>query len=223
MVQSPKNKLILKKGDNSKTSPEKVRKERRSSWTVNLRSTMARHLMAVCVVCLLCADHLPCKQHFSDDGTEKLVPGPRGTLRNVRSLLDQQQYEPVVAAYDAVHRIVRRHAHHHHEEEDHEEEDVHTEGVSEAPTEFDRLIKGKMEQAMRKIFTEYGDPASMTMDVQGFERMVRQLGMIRLVQSGVAAPIDGSGSDATETTPQQVDSLKVSSVPVCELIHSKRK
>uniref|UniRef100_A0A182HMA8 Uncharacterized protein n=1 Tax=Anopheles arabiensis TaxID=7173 RepID=A0A182HMA8_ANOAR len=166
---------------------------------------MARHLMAVCVVCLLCADHLPCKQHFSDDGTEKLVPGPRGTLRNVRSLLDQQQYEPVVAAYDAVHRIVRRHAHHHHEEE---EEDVHTEGVSEAPTEFDRLIKGKMELAMRKIFTEYGDPASMTMDVQGFERMVRQLGMIRLVQSGVAAPIDGSGSDATETTPQQVDSLK---------------
>lgn len=25
---------------------------------------MARHLMAVCVVCLLCADHLPCHQHL---------------------------------------------------------------------------------------------------------------------------------------------------------------
>lgn len=24
---------------------------------------MARHIMAVCVVCLLCADHLPCQQH----------------------------------------------------------------------------------------------------------------------------------------------------------------
>lgn len=25
---------------------------------------MARHIMAVCVVCLLCADHLPCEQHL---------------------------------------------------------------------------------------------------------------------------------------------------------------
>lgn len=25
---------------------------------------MARHIMAVCVVCLLCADHLPCQEHI---------------------------------------------------------------------------------------------------------------------------------------------------------------
>uniref|UniRef100_A0A1I8N4E0 ZIP Zinc transporter n=1 Tax=Musca domestica TaxID=7370 RepID=A0A1I8N4E0_MUSDO len=31
---------------------------------------MARHIMAVCVVCLLCADHLPCEQHV-----ETLFPG----------------------------------------------------------------------------------------------------------------------------------------------------
>lgn len=36
---------------------------------------MARHLMAVCVVCLLCADHLPCKQHFEETtNTQGFIP-----------------------------------------------------------------------------------------------------------------------------------------------------
>lgn len=47
---------------------------------------MARHLMAVCVVCLLCADHLPCKQHFEETAnTQKFVPDPDGN-----SIADQR-------------------------------------------------------------------------------------------------------------------------------------
>uniref|UniRef100_A0A182K0Z9 Zinc transporter foi n=1 Tax=Anopheles christyi TaxID=43041 RepID=A0A182K0Z9_9DIPT len=181
---------------------------------------MARHFMAVCVVCLLCAEHVPCKQHFSDDGVVKSLNtvGGKEANRNVRSLFDPHQYEPAAPYEQAaasnqwsnsevVHRIVKRHHHHHHGEE---EEEAHTEAVSDTPTEFDRLMKGKMEQAMRKIFTEYGDPASMTMGVQGFERMVRQLGMFRLVQSEATSGhklVNSSGSNASES-PQEVDSFK---------------
>lgn len=47
---------------------------------------MARHLMAVCVVCLLCADHLPCKQHFEETtNTQSFIPN----LNSV-SLADQR-------------------------------------------------------------------------------------------------------------------------------------
>ncbi|XP_061398914.1 zinc transporter foi [Musca vetustissima] len=39
---------------------------------------MARHIMAVCVVCLLCADHLPCQQHI-----ETLFPGNVGSAASL--------------------------------------------------------------------------------------------------------------------------------------------
>uniref|UniRef100_A0A182PJW2 EF-hand domain-containing protein n=1 Tax=Anopheles epiroticus TaxID=199890 RepID=A0A182PJW2_9DIPT len=184
---------------------------------------MARHFMAVCVVCLLCADHVPCKQHFSDDGgAVKSFETTVGAKETSRSLLEHYQYEPA-AGYDdtpasyprnsngeVVHRIVKRHHHHHHGEEDEEE---HAEAANDTPTEFDRLMKGKMEQAMRKIFTEYGDPASMTMDVQGFERMVHQLGMFRLVQPGATSDgseirLESSGQTDPSESPVQVDSFK---------------
>ncbi|XP_050073849.1 zinc transporter foi [Anopheles maculipalpis] len=190
---------------------------------------MARHFMAVCVVCLLCADHVPCKQHFSDtDRSSKSsdTAGRSDTMREVRSLIGDLQYEPTTIAksYEALatagdwrnsdaHRIVKRHhSHHHNHHDDHDEEEQDTD---ETQTEFDRLMKDKMDQAMRKIFTEYGNPASMTMDVHGFERMMRQLGMFRLIPGAAATAdsehkvVDGSGGEAEASeSPVRIDSLK---------------
>ncbi|XP_035905945.1 zinc transporter foi [Anopheles stephensi] len=195
---------------------------------------MVRHFMAVCVVCLLCADHVPCKQHFSDtdDGKpSETAAGRSVTIRDLRPLIGYDltdianTYEVVPAGDDwwngrLDHRIVKRHHHphnhHHHDDHDDEEE----QSTDDTPTEFDRLMKDKMDQAMRKIFTEFGNPASMTMDVHGFERMMRQLGLVRLVSgaaTGDSEPrvLDGSGSgggggggsEASES-PVLVDSLK---------------
>ncbi|KAJ6643568.1 Zinc transporter foi [Pseudolycoriella hygida] len=47
---------------------------------------MARHLMAVCVVCLLCAEHLPCK-HVDDN-----VLSAKGLLENDNNRLVSQNY-----------------------------------------------------------------------------------------------------------------------------------
>uniref|UniRef100_A0A182S8G6 Zinc transporter foi n=1 Tax=Anopheles maculatus TaxID=74869 RepID=A0A182S8G6_9DIPT len=187
--------------------------------------------MAVCVVCLLCADHVPCKQHFSDShGSSKSseTAGRSDTIRDVRSLIDLP-YEPTIVAqsFEAispgedwrnsdVHRIVKRHHHHHHNHHDTDDDHDDEHDTDGTQTEFDRLMKDKMNQAMRKIFTEYGNPASMTMDVQGFERMVRQLGMFRLIPGATATGesdgnvLDGSGGDGSEASvsPVQIDSLK---------------
>ncbi|XP_052896968.1 zinc transporter foi [Anopheles moucheti] len=182
---------------------------------------MARHFMAVCVVCLLCADHVHCKQHFADDGSKSRDTAGRSdtTIRDVRSLIDLR-YEPVAntvtgfqatndhdwKSNDGSHRIMKRHAHHHHHHDDVEEKET----VGETQTEFDRLMKDKMDQAMRKIFTEYGNPALMTMDVQGFERMARQLGMFRLIPGVVTGDVGHTLQDITtsESPLQQEDPLK---------------
>ncbi|KAG4071166.1 hypothetical protein HA402_001156 [Bradysia odoriphaga] len=62
---------------------------------------MARHLMAVCVVCLLCAEHLPCK-HVDDN-----VMSSKKLLENDDSRLVNQNYMDISyltdkSSYDAV-------------------------------------------------------------------------------------------------------------------------
>lgn len=50
-----------------------------TQFEANTSIAMARHLMAVCVVCLLCADHLPCKQHFEETAsTQGFIPNLNG-------------------------------------------------------------------------------------------------------------------------------------------------
>ncbi|XP_059618191.1 zinc transporter foi [Phlebotomus argentipes] len=65
---------------------------------------MSRHLVAVCVVCLLCADHMPCKEHVADL-TQPELP----------SHISQD-------FHDAPRAVAKRHAaiHHHVEEEEHD-------------------------------------------------------------------------------------------------------
>ncbi|XP_058064574.1 zinc transporter foi-like isoform X2 [Anopheles bellator] len=149
---------------------------------------MARHIMAVCVVCLLCADHVPCKQHFIDDGSPNGVGGKvydRGAtfpgspkFTDQRRPLGDPSIEPAaITQQEAGHRLVKRHQHNHHDgEDDHEEDERSVER-----TEFEELLKPKVQQFVEKIFTEFGNPDTMTMDGKGFERMMHRLGLYQLV------------------------------------------
>lgn len=63
---------------------------------------MARHLMAVCVVCLLCAEHLPCT-HVDDNtmSAKKLLENDDSRLVNqnymdISYLTDQNSYNTVL-------------------------------------------------------------------------------------------------------------------------------
>ncbi|XP_053690042.1 zinc transporter foi [Sabethes cyaneus] len=144
---------------------------------------MARHIMAVCVVCLLCADHLPCKQHDDDPvlGRLSTAASPNTLYRREPDFrrLDGSRYH--LGSEKA--RLVKRHNHHSdHHHHDHGEEDDEDEDDS----VYSRAAREKMDKFIRKIFGEFGDAQSMTMDVIGFENMMKRLNMYRLVTDGEA-------------------------------------
>lgn len=173
---------------------------------------MARHLMAVCVVCLLCADHLPCKQHFEETtSTQGFVPDlnsasiagqryvdtlhlPNGNQRHFehspylvnkrrgrtkrsafvvsvdeatntesKDLSRRQRRaspETMSALKDAVMRVKRHAGHHHLDEHEH----------SHQPAEY----------FVRKLFKQFGDAETETMNVNQFEQMMLKLNMYEL-------------------------------------------
>uniref|UniRef100_A0A8D8GVT5 Zinc transporter foi n=1 Tax=Culex pipiens TaxID=7175 RepID=A0A8D8GVT5_CULPI len=136
---------------------------------------MARHIMAVCVVCLLCADHLPCKQHDDDPlGTSsgKATIGPiyHNDFRRIEdSAVALEKSQPTKRHTHDDHS----HQHHHHGDghgDDHDGDDGE---------EAER--REKLDSFMQRIFKEFGDAGTMTMDVGGFEAMVKRLNMYRLV------------------------------------------
>ncbi|XP_058826688.1 zinc transporter foi [Topomyia yanbarensis] len=147
---------------------------------------MARHIVAVCVVCLLCADHLPCKQHDDEQlgGRLSSVVGANTVYRRELDfrLLDGARFVHEKA------RVVKRHAHghdHHHHGHDH----VHGEDDEDDDSLYNRAVKEKLDSFMQKIFLEFGDPQSMTMDVKGFESMMKRLNMYRLVTEEAASSL----------------------------------
>lgn len=148
---------------------------------------MARHIMAVCVVCLLCADHLPCKQH--DDSDLGLRLPPMSIPDNHRRL------EPLGSAENGHHHLVKRHTHghdHHHHHGDHDHDD-HDEDE-----DVQVAVREKLDVFMAAIFKEFGDPTSMTMGVVGFENMMKRLNMYRLVTDqlpGSSSPVTASNHD----------------------------
>lgn len=144
---------------------------------------MARHIMAVCVVCLLCADHLPCKQHDAtlDSGTD-----PRLAMNSIL----------------AVNKVptVKRHTHGHDHEHDHSHGHDHDHGHSDDHDHGrEAVIREKLDTFMVSIFKEFGDSTSMTMDVAGFENMMKRLNMYRLVTERLGGSGGGSSSSSSST------------------------
>lgn len=141
---------------------------------------MAHHFMAVCMFCLLCADHFPCKGHLID-GSAAVGFSAKQFLRDDRALFlnsqddlhnDHHLHQPL-PQYDSnvvVKRVKRHHSHVTH--------DVH---------EIDqrRLSENKNSQKfLEQIFNNYGDSDSKTMTLDDFKRMLATLGMKTLLQSG---------------------------------------
>lgn len=137
---------------------------------------MARHFVAVCVVCLLCADHLPCKDHF-----EGVASGGAGYYRDSSSYLrsgpDLEGFSkdvgsgpaPVIADKGRDHMVqshTRRKRHSVHLHEDHET----TITTNENSREY-----------IQKLFDRFGDGTTQVMGLKGFEDMLHQLGLTNLL------------------------------------------
>lgn len=131
---------------------------------------MAHHLMAVCVVCLLCADHLPCKEHV-------LVPTKSISNKVANSLSSSDGAGLLTVATDIPGNYLydkrkddvtlvrsKRHGDHHELEKHH-----HTQ----TPEVTKVYIK--------KLFRQFSNRNTNTMNVDEFEKMMLQLDLKKLV------------------------------------------
>ena len=143
---------------------------------------MARHLMAVCVVCLLCADHLPCKEHIlaSDNlpslkhinaiiGSEKTQPRIPGSDITGTYMYDKRKDKTKVDDdLDVEINLIRtrRHADHSTEHEHH----PHHHEIAKVTKTYVELI-----------FEKFGNSTTNTMNVQDFDNMLRELNLYHLI------------------------------------------
>lgn len=130
-----------------------------------------RHLMAVCVVCLLCAEHLPCKEHVLTpssniknlvNNVQSVSPAadiriPTRTADDPRIYLYDKRKDKTKDA-DGV-AITRRKRHAEHELHHH----------TETPEATKIYIK--------KLFSQYSNRNHNSMNVDEFEQMAKQLGL----------------------------------------------
>ena len=138
-----------------------------------------RQLMAVCVVCLLCADHLPCTEHVSmpSQNANSISNSQRDLLpptSNPEALPQFADIADIADIYlydkrkDKTISRQKRHASHHHEASEHHHH-----------TETPEVTKNYI----RKLFTIFSNNESMNVD--GFERMMLQLKLTNLLPSRV--------------------------------------
>lgn len=137
-----------------------------------------RHLMAVCVVCLLCAEHMPCKEHVlvPSKGINSNVASSLQTLSPTEEVgvLTKPADIPGIYLYDkrkdktkgdvAVVRS-KRHADHHEPHETHHHADT--------PNVTKEYIK--------KLFIRFSNQDTNTMNVDEFEQMMQLLDLKNLV------------------------------------------
>ncbi|KAM7355145.1 solute carrier family 39 fear-of-intimacy isoform 1-T4 [Cochliomyia hominivorax] len=137
---------------------------------------MARHIMAVCVVCLLCADHLPCQQHvetfFPAQTLNPEYTSLNAVVYNSRdyssTVSSKSQATETTVAYatsssdNRRRRRTKRHsAEHGHESVAHEKPAI-------------------TETFLRKLFHEFGSD-NETINVQDFKRILKKLGLHQLL------------------------------------------
>lgn len=167
---------------------------------------MARHLMAVCVVCLLCADHLPCHQHLLDGAASSASAATNGA-----GLLDATAATNNNSLYsnhipDGLSVAAERYVNTLHlpneqrpsflVERDDDDASYDDRGGRTKRHSHASVAEHSTEVAapsfVRKLFERFGNGDTQTMNVVGFERMLDQLGLYELVQGS------GSGGDSVE-------------------------
>ncbi|XP_075159412.1 solute carrier family 39 fear-of-intimacy [Haematobia irritans] len=154
---------------------------------------MARHIMAVCVVCLLCADHLPCQQHIETlfagstgspgHNNEWEHSGPlnaivystnKDTSATSSFSAKSQQKRTTDAsslAYVSTTKTNRGDNRNRRRKKRHAD---HGHGSSEIPARPEIT-----ETFVRRIFSEYG--SGDTINIEDFQRMLEKLGLHQLL------------------------------------------
>lgn len=157
---------------------------------------MTRHLVAVCVVCLICARHLPCKQHYDNFITDPEYHQAltlNDTLQNRTPSIDHQSNQlpgQDSALYNSVPLVLpnRRRG------RTKTIESVTTEHPNrdELETNFLRakrhtphlqqtVPEEKPNEFVKRLFREFGDEKTLTMNVIGFENLLRRLGLLNIL------------------------------------------
>lgn len=166
---------------------------------------MARHLMAVCVVCLLCAEHLPCK-HVDDNtmSAKKLLENDDSRLVNqnymdISYLTDKNSYNAVLEQTVPNKRRGRTKRHNEQTNDSDNESTlaklnnrdkrhaVHTDGDDEPD------VHRISQMYVRKIFEHFADGDKMTMNVIEFEEILRTLNLSIVEQT--ESKVSQVGSD----------------------------
>lgn len=138
---------------------------------------MARHIMAVCVVCLLCADHLPCQQHV-----ETLFPAQTeytqlnavvyNTNELSSSLSPKPQSTETTVAYATSSSDNRRRR---------RRTKRHSNGHGGGDHGSDLHTRPEITEAfLKRIFNEFGS-VNDTIHVEDFQRMLHKLGLHELL------------------------------------------
>lgn len=158
---------------------------------------MARHLMAVCVVCLLCADHLPCKEHFeSTDLYTKQQPNSFSLQTDEINFMEKNSFDDRLyttisddgvtydkrkekrkaeetAALNLLNRSKRHSDHSHHHDDD----------------ENDGMKKNS-KNFLEKLFKQFGDSEKLTMNINGFENLLKHLNLYSLITNSTKTDDD---------------------------------
>lgn len=161
---------------------------------------MARHLMAVCVVCLLCADHLPCKEHFEKTDLLNAKQQPNTFLfKNdeinfiEKNSFDDRLYTTTISDDSVIYdkrkekrkidetttTRTKRHAEHHHHHEDNDDDGMMNNGINKNSKNF-----------LEKLFKQFGDGEKLTMNINGFEKLLKHLNLYSLITNNTKTDDD---------------------------------
>jgi len=150
---------------------------------------MAHHLMAVCVVCLLCAEHLPCKEHvvnsFEPANAPNLLRSDEA-FTNAAAATEGLRIETVfdkrlgkTKTEEELHSRSKRHAGHGAHEHEHQHQHL------EMPEVTKLYIKS--------LFERFSNRTTSTMNVKEFEKMMEELNLDKLLPQ----PSSQGAADAT--------------------------
>lgn len=157
----------------------------KSGWI----TAMARHLMAVCVVCLLCADHLPCKEHI-------LASDNLPSLKHINAIIGSEKTEPRIPGSDITGTYMydkRKDKTKSDDDEDVEKSLIRTRRHADHSTEHEHHphhheIAKVTKTYVELIFERFGNSTTNTMNLQDFDKMLHELNLTHLITNKLPEP-----------------------------------
>lgn len=161
---------------------------------------MARHFMAVCVVCLLCAEHLPCKQHFDEsleDPNQFLRNNDFSTIQGYidkvkapnSELLDEHMQRLPATINKRRGRTKTLNVNNKNEDlpaasvtfNDPPNSNHYVQRTKRHAVETENETSKETHNFVKRIFEKFGNGDALTMNITGFEMLLKNLHMDKLV------------------------------------------